>query len=132
MTEHFHAIVWIDHHEARVFHFDVDDSERVVVHPKHPTRHIHHKANSNASGHAPEDQDFLHETLQALGNAGAILIAGPGNEKHELVKHIGRHHPQTMARVAAVETMDHPTDGQLIAHARKYFKARDGMHTQRA
>jgi hypothetical protein len=43
---HFHAVVWIDHHEARVFHFSSTDVERLVLHPDHPTRHIHHKANS--------------------------------------------------------------------------------------
>ena len=29
--------------------------------------------------------------------------------------------------IAAVETVDHPSDGQLVAHARKYFKVEDKM-----
>ena len=58
MSGHYHAIVWIDHREARVFHFNVADVDQLVLHPHNPTRHIHHKANSIGSGHAAEDQAF--------------------------------------------------------------------------
>jgi hypothetical protein len=49
-SHHFHAVIWIDHHEARVFHFSPTDVERLVLHPDHPTKHIHHKASSIGSG----------------------------------------------------------------------------------
>jgi stalled ribosome rescue protein Dom34 len=130
VTEHYHAIVWIDHHEARVFHFNSDESDAIVVHPRHPTQHIHHKANAIGSGHASEDQDFFGEVVSAIGGAGAILLTGPANAKHELVKHIQRWNPKLMERVAGIETLDHPTDGVLLAHARKFFKAADRMRAQ--
>ena len=132
MSQHFHAVVWIDHHEARVFHFNADDAERAVVHPQHPTRHIHHKAHSIGSGHAAEDQAFFQAVLEAIGSAGAVLIGGPANAKHELFKHIQHHAPQLLPRIAAVETLDHPSDGELLAHARKYFRAADRMAPQRS
>ena len=131
MSQHFHAVVWIDHHEARVFHFNADDAERVVVHPEHPTRHIHHKAHSIGSGHTAEDQAFFHSVIEAIGSAGAVLIGGPANAKHELFKHIQHHAPQLLSRIAAVEPLDHPTDGELVAHARHYFRAADRMAPQR-
>src|ERR1700730_16058850 len=53
-NHHHHAVIWIDHREARVFHFNPTDVERLVLHPDHPTRHIHHKANSIGHGHAAE------------------------------------------------------------------------------
>ena len=28
---HFHAVVWIDHHEARVFHFSPTDVEKLIA-----------------------------------------------------------------------------------------------------
>src|SRR5580658_3450910 len=126
-THHFHAIVWIDHHEARVFHFSPTDVERLIVHPDHPTRHIHHKANSIGSGHAAEDHAFLQATAAAIADAGAVLITGPANAKLELIKHIQRHDPKLAKTIAGVETVDHPTDGAIIAYARKYFKAADRM-----
>ncbi len=127
MASHYHAVVWIDHHEARVFHFNPEDVDKLVLHPHEPTRHIHHKANSIGSGHAAEDQNFLHAVASAIADAGAVLITGPANAKTELVKHIHHHDPQLMSRLAGIESVDHPTDDALVAHARHYFKAADRM-----
>ncbi len=128
---HFHAVVWIDHREARVFHFSPSDAEKLVLHPDNPTRHIHHKANSIGSGHAAEDHNFLEAVTQSIADAGAVLITGPANAKTELVKHIGAHHPQLMKIITGIETVDHPSDGQLVAHARKYVKVEDEMLPQK-
>jgi len=126
-SHHFHAVVWIDHREARVFHFNPTDVERLVLHPDHPTRHIHHKANSIGSGHASEDHDFLQAVVQSIADAGEVLVSGPANAKTELVKHISRHDPQLMKIIVGVETVDHPSDAQLVAYAKQYFKAKDRM-----
>jgi stalled ribosome rescue protein Dom34 len=123
MSSHYHAIVWIDHREARIFHFNISEVERLVLHPEHPTRHIHHKANSIGSGHASEDHEFLQHISEALADAGAVLITGPANAKNELVKHIEQHAPSLRTKIAGVETVDHPTDGELVSKARKFFRA---------
>ena len=98
------------------------DGDDIDVHPEHPTRHIHHKANSIGSGHTSEDQVFFQDVISAIGTASAILVTGPANAKTELIKHIHRHNPQLIEPIAAVET-DHPSDGAFIAHARRYFRA---------
>jgi hypothetical protein len=36
-----------------------------------------------------------------------------------------------MKKIVGVETVDHPSDGQLVAHARHYFKADDRMLAQK-
>jgi hypothetical protein len=36
-----------------------------------------------------------------------------------------------MKIIAGVETVDHPSDGQLVAFARYYFKAEDRMLPQK-
>ncbi len=129
-THHFHAVVWIDHREARVFHFAPTDVERLVLHPDHPTQHIHHKANSIGSGHAAEDRAYLLAVAESIADAGAVLIAGPSNEKTELVRHIREHNPKLMNAIIGVETVDHPSDAQLVAYARKHFQAADRMLPQ--
>jgi hypothetical protein len=131
-SHHYHAVIWIDHREARVFHFSPTDIERLVVRPEHPTRHIHHKANCIGSGHAAEDHNYLQAVVESVAAAGAVLITGPANAKIELIKHIHRHDPGRMAVIAGVETVDHPSDGALVAYARKYFKAADRMDLQKA
>jgi stalled ribosome rescue protein Dom34 len=123
MSSHYHAIVWIDHHEARVFHFNVSEVDRLILHPNNPTRHIHHKANSIGSGHAAEDHDFFQRVAEAIADAGAVLITGPANAKTELAKHIARHAPNLSDKIVGVEVVDHPTDRELVAHARKFFGA---------
>jgi stalled ribosome rescue protein Dom34 len=130
-SHHHHAVIWIDHREARVFHFNPTETERLVVHPEHPTKHIHHKANCIGSGHAAEDHEYLQAVVQAVADAGAVLITGPANAKTELVKHIHKNAPSMLTRVAGVETVDHPSDAALVAYARKYFIAADRMQTQK-
>lgn len=124
---HFHAVVWIDHREARVFHFNPTEIDKLVIHPDNPTKQVHHKAGTVGSGHASGDHEFLHAVAHAIADAGAVLITGPGNAKAELVHHIESHDPALKKVIAGVETVDHPSDGQLVAHARKYFKAEDKM-----
>jgi len=124
---HFHAVIWIDHREARVFHFSPTEVEKLVLHPDHPSKHIHHKANSIGSGHASADHEFLHAVAESVADAGAILIMGPANTKTQLVAHIEQHDPKLKARIKGVETVDHPSDGQMVAHARKYFRVEDRM-----
>ena len=126
-SHHYHAVIWIDHREARVFHFNAEDVERLVLHPDHPTRHIHHKANSIGSGHASADHDYLHAVAESVADAGAVLITGPANAKTELVEHIRVHDPRLTKLIVGVETVDHPSDPQLVAHAKKYFMAADRM-----
>ena len=127
---HYHAVVWIDHREAKVFHFSPTEVEKLVLHPDNPTKHIHHKAGKPGSGHATADQDFMHEVAQSFADAGEVLITGPGNAKTELVAHVERHDPNLKKLIVGVETVDHPSDGQLVAHARKYFNAEDRMQPQ--
>ncbi len=128
--QHFHAVMWIDHHEARVFHFSQDDVEALVLRPDHPTRHIHHKSNTIGSGHEVLAPEYLRAAAQSIAGAGAVLVTGPSNAKTELIKHIEKHEPKLMKIILGVETVDHPSDAQLVAYARTYFKAKDRMQPQ--
>jgi stalled ribosome rescue protein Dom34 len=132
MSEHFHAVVWIDHREARVFHFNAEDVAKLVIHPDNKHVHLHHKANSIGAGHAAEDQKFLAAVAEAMGASKEVLVTGPGAAKTELVKYISKHAPRQLDTIKGVETSDHPTDGQIVAHARKYFGALDLTTPQKA
>jgi stalled ribosome rescue protein Dom34 len=130
MSKHFHALVWLDHREARVLHFNATEVERSLVHA-HADQHIHHKANSVGSGHASVDQEYLKRVAEAIGDAGAVLITGPANAKTELMAHITRHDPALVKRISGVQAADHPDDGALLARGRAFFKFDDRMHPQR-
>ena len=46
------------------------------------------------------------------------------------MKHIERVHPAIKLHVEGVESADHPTDGELVAHARRFVRAADRMRPQ--
>ena len=78
----------------------------------------------------PVDKEFLRRVAAEFATAGAILIVGPGTAKTELRTYVQQHVPHLAAKISAVESIDHPTDGQLLAHGRKFFVADDRMHRQ--
>lgn len=121
MTNHSLALVWTDHRLAKVFHFNEDANETTLVHSTHAHEHLHHKANSGASGNTAVDKEFLERVVKTVAQAGAVLIVGPGSAKTELHSHIKHAHPQLATKISAVETVDHPSDGELLAHGRRFF-----------
>jgi stalled ribosome rescue protein Dom34 len=104
-----------------------DDVEKSIVHPAGPHHKLHSRVGTLGDGRAPEDQAYYHQVAEALQGAGEILIVGPAQAKLQLLKHLHAHDPQLASRVVGVETVDHPSDGQLVAYARKYFHAKDRM-----
>jgi hypothetical protein len=131
MSGHFHAVVWLDHHEAKIFHFSVNDVDRLLVRASDPDQHVHHRANSLGSGRASADDDYYRRVADSVADAGAVLITGPANAKTELLAYIARRDSALLRRISAVQTVDHPTDGALLALARTHFKSDDRMHPQR-
>ncbi|MEO8307360.1 MAG: translational machinery protein [Pseudomonadota bacterium] len=126
-STYVHTVAWIDHREAKILHFNTEDSQLTHVLSHHPDAHIHHKANSGDSGHALPDNEYLERVATALGRTGAILITGPANAKTELMVRLKKSHPDIACHVSAVESADHPTEGQLLAHGRTFFKVNDRL-----
>jgi stalled ribosome rescue protein Dom34 len=124
---HNHAIVWMDSKEAHIFRFNAVDVEGEVLKAHSPFRKVHHKAGAIGSGHAAIERDFLDRIVDAVRGTTSWLLVGPGQAKLALVRHLEEHRPHDLKRLAGVEAMDHPTDGELLAHARRAFKAIDRM-----
>ena len=127
---HYHAVVWLDHNEAHIMHVSPNDIESSVVKPAEPHRNLQRKRGSVSGSRQPEDQHFYHEVVEAMSGAAEILVVGPGQAKLELIKHIHAHDPNVAKKVIGVETVDHPSDAQVVAFARKYFVAKDRMLSQ--
>ncbi len=125
MMSHFHAVAWLDHSDAHVLHFSRDDVEASHLHAQHSHRHLHNRRAPHERHPAPVE--FFDEIVHALEGAQEILVCGPGTAKTEFTRHVEHHHQALKARIFGVETVDHPSDGQLLQHARKYFKAADRM-----
>jgi stalled ribosome rescue protein Dom34 len=114
--------VWIDHREARIFHVSADAfDEKTVATPQHSHRK-HPKGESNAQEHPDDAKRFFHEIARSLAASSHILLVGPSTAKLELLRYLHTHEHAIEACVVGIETVDHPTDRQLAAYARTYFK----------
>jgi len=122
-----HALVWLDFREAKIFLVTADDvkARRIKAHTPH--RQVHHKAQEVGSGHVRDDRKFFEAILAAIEDAESWLIVGPGETKKDLEKYLDGHGEELKKKLVGVEAMDHPTDGELLARARKLFKAHDRM-----
>ncbi len=120
-----HVVIWIDHKEAHINYFDATKNELIKNNSSHT--HLHHKANVIGSGNAPEDHQFFHKIISAVADISEILIIGPGSAKGELLKHAAIHDPIVAKKIVGIETVDHPTDGQITAYAKTYFKRVDKL-----
>lgn len=122
-----HLIVWIDHREAHVIHFNADESENQMVKTASKYPHLYHKRGVFGSGKAPMDGPYFHEVIRAIADAKEILIVGPGSAKLELVKEIHKKDAWLVDKIMGIETVNHPTDPQLLAYAKHYFIRIDHM-----
>jgi stalled ribosome rescue protein Dom34 len=121
MTSPLHAAVWLDHQEARIFHVDLGGFDESKVHAPH--RHVHRHLKGPSEGHEhPDDQHrFFAEVAQALAGAERILVVGPSTAKLQFERYLHEHDRTLEAKIAGLETVDHPTDPQLVAYVKRYF-----------
>ena len=118
-----HVAVWIDHKEARIFRIALDEVEEMtVLAPLHNIHHKHPRGYEGDKEHPDDAKRFFHDVARVLDGAEEILIVGPSTAKLELIRYVHQHERALEPRIIGVETVDHPTDGQLVAYAKKYFK----------
>ena len=125
-----HAAVWIDHKEARIFqiHPDRIDESKVEA----PQHDIHkHPNGPEGIRERPDDaKRFFHEVARALNGIDSILVVGPSTAKLEFFRYVHKHDHGLEPRIVGIETVDHPTDGQIVAYAKKYFKLGDRIRSR--
>lgn len=109
------CVVWIDNENAKLFMLQPQGSSEQKLHSKEVKRH---------------SEKFFHEVAHAIHNdVKEILLVGPGLGKVHFKKHLEDHHHQNLSqRIVGVETCDHPTDKEILAQARKFFKGWDAFH----
>lgn len=120
-----HTAVWIDHREARIFHVSEDKFDELTVAVPQHIHHKHPKGESGAKEHPDDARRFFDEVARSLEGRHAILIVGPSTAKLDFLRYVHKHAHGLEPRIIGIETVDHPTDGQLAAYARKYFKLDD-------
>jgi hypothetical protein len=121
MTVQRHAAVFIDHHEARIYHVDLDSFDERTIDAPHAHVHRHPKGAGEPHDHPDDAKRFFGEVAAALKDAEEVLVVGPSTAKLQLINYAHAHDRALVAKIVGVETVDHPTDAQLVAHVQKYF-----------
>jgi stalled ribosome rescue protein Dom34 len=114
----FHAVVWMDHQEAHVVMFDREhvEAQRILL-------RSHHKH----QGKAGDTAAFFAEVAKALVGTHEVLLTGPGLARNEFRDWCAVHQKSTAATIVDSIASDHPSDAQLAAMAKQYFKKFDAM-----
>jgi hypothetical protein len=109
-----HAVVWLDHHSAQVLQFDAEQVQAQAVKSRHHATRQH--------GSEVRDQhEFYAEVCAALAGIAEVLVTGGNIGLADFKHYADKHQPAVAAQIVGYETVDHPSDKQLVALARSYF-----------
>ena len=116
----FHAVVWIDHQSAQVLQFDAEhvQAQKVKAHSHHTKQH---------GSAVRTEHEFFGEVCDALAGIPEVLITGSHTAQADFKHYVDKHRPALLPQIKGWETVDHPSDAQLVALARKYFLRFDRM-----
>jgi stalled ribosome rescue protein Dom34 len=116
----FHAVVWIDHHKAQVLQFDAEHVQASKI-----KAHTHHTAQHGSA--VRTEHEFFAHVCDALNGIPEVLVAGSHQAQADFKHYVNKHRPGLAPQIMAWETVDHPSDAQLVALARKIFLRVDRM-----
>jgi hypothetical protein len=115
-----HAVVWTDHHNARVLRFDAQQASATKVRAgSHYTRQHHSQVRS--------EHEFFAEVCAALEGISEVVIAGARTSVADFRHYAEKHRPHVAAHIVAYEVVDHPTDAELLALAKDRLLKHDRM-----
>lgn len=114
-------VVWVDRETAKVFQFSNEKMERTVLHAQNSEHHTHALESVD---HQRQERSFFKDVVGRLAEAARILILGPGVAKHHFQTYLMEQFPAVAKRVVGCETVDHPTDPQIAALAKRFFGAK--------
>ncbi len=109
-----HAIVCLDHHTAQVMQFDADEVQTLKI------KSHGHETKQHGSAVRTE-HEFFGQVCDALAGIDQVLVAGSQTSQSDFRHYVEKHRPQVAAQIASYESVDSPTDNQLVALGRKYF-----------
>ena len=115
-----HAVLWVDHQHAQVMHLEADATQvqKIKAHNHHTRQH---------GSKVRTEHEFFSEVCDALADIQEVLVTGSHKAQADFRHYVNKHRAALAPRIAGWETVDHPSDGQLAALARKFFVAHDRM-----
>jgi stalled ribosome rescue protein Dom34 len=122
-----HAVVWLDHVAATIITFSQQGSRELEVHSRMSPSREHSDSRQSRASRVRDDPGFFDEIARLVGDVPEVLVVGPGLGKVAFERYVQSHHPALGAHIVGVETVDHPTSGEILKFARKYFQRADQL-----
>lgn len=115
-----HAVLLIDHLKAELLQFDSDQMQvqKIKSHSQHRLR-THHTRQPNSD--VRTSHEFFGEVCDALTGVAEVLVAGGHTSQTDFRHYVEKHRPQLAKQITGWETVNHPSEGQLVALAKKHF-----------
>ncbi len=116
----FHAVVWIDHQQAHVLQFDAEHVQASKVKAR-----SHHTAQHGSA--VRTEHEFFAHVCDALQGIPEVLVTGSHQAQADFRHYVDKHRSTLSQQILGWETVDHPSENQLVALARKAFLKLDRM-----
>ena len=116
----FHAVVRIDHQSAQILQFDPEhvQAQKVKAHSHHTPQH---------GSTVRTEHEFFGAVCDALAGIEEILVVGSSTAQADFRHYVEKHRPPLANHVVGYETVNQPSETQLVALARQYFLKYDRM-----
>lgn len=114
-------VIWIDREHAKAFQVSAEKMERAQFASHQPDHHSHPH---DALDHQRAERPLFEQVAHHVREAEKLLILGPGVAKHHFQNFLSEHYPAVARRIVACETVDHPSDPQIAAYARRFFEVK--------
>ena len=83
--------------------------------------HQHLKFTHEHDSGVRTEHEFFGKVCDALDGIAEVLVTGGHTGLADFRHYVDKHRPLTAARIVGYEVVDHPTENQLVALARKHF-----------
>ena len=109
-----HAAVWLEHHGAHLYQIDSDH----VVESK-VKEHVHYTRQHGSQVRG--EHEFFGEVCEALRDIKSVLVLGQHVPQAAFRQYVSKHRPALALHIVGWETVDHPTEAEVIKLAREFF-----------
>ncbi|CAN5277177.1 hypothetical protein BH11PSE10_BH11PSE10_17760 [soil metagenome] len=116
----YHAVAFIDHQSAQVLQFDTGQVVEQQVHE-------HLKFTRQHGSTVRTEHEFFGHVCDALDGIAEVLVVGGHTGLADFRHYVDKHRPLTAKHIVDYEVVDHPSENQLVALARKRFVKVDQM-----
>ena len=111
------AVALIDHHTAKVLQIDAEQvlDQKVKEHARYTRQH---------GSKVRSEHEFFAEVCDALAGIKSVLVAGSHTAQADFRRYVDKHRPTVATQIVGWETVDHPSEGEIVKMAREFFVKR--------